>query len=64
MMVTTAAVLDLFKSTYGLERLKIGLCYISMDTGSLISALTIGHLVDWNFRRHAARLNVVINKGK
>jgi multidrug resistance protein len=64
MMVTTAAVPDLFKAAYGLEELKIGLCYISMGTGSLISALTMGHLVDWNFRRHAARLNIVINKGK
>lgn len=64
MMVTTASVPDLFKAAYGLDELKIGLCYISMGTGSLISALTMGHLVDWNFRRHAARLNIVINKGK
>jgi multidrug resistance protein len=44
MMVTTAAVPDLFKAAYGLEELKIGLCYISMGTGSLISALTMGRL--------------------
>jgi multidrug resistance protein len=64
MMVTTSAVPDLFKAAYGLNELKIGLCYISMGTGSLISALTMGHLVDWNFQRHAARLDIVINKGK
>lgn len=64
MMVTTAAVPDLFRAAYGLDELKIGLCYISMGTGSLISALTMGHIVDWNFHRHAARLNIIINKGK
>ncbi|KAF2705054.1 MFS general substrate transporter [Pleomassaria siparia CBS 279.74] len=64
MMVTTASIPDLFKVAYGLNELKIGLCYISMGTGSLVSALTMGHLVDWNFRRHAAVIGITINKGK
>jgi multidrug resistance protein len=64
MMVVTAALPNLFLETYGLDELKVGLCYISMGTGCLISSLTTGHLVDWNFRRHARRLNMVILKGK
>ncbi|KAH7109476.1 major facilitator superfamily domain-containing protein [Dendryphion nanum] len=64
MMMITAAMPDLFKTHYGLDELKVGLCYISMGTGSLISALTMGPLVDWNFRRHAARLNMSISTGK
>jgi hypothetical protein len=32
--------------------------------GSLLSSLTMGHVVDWNFRRHAARLNMPMSKGK
>ncbi|KAF2109371.1 major facilitator superfamily domain-containing protein [Lophiotrema nucula] len=64
MMVTTAAMPALFKSAYALNELKVGLCYISMGTGSLISALTMGHVVDWNFRRHARRLNIPITPGK
>ncbi|KAF2464392.1 MFS general substrate transporter [Lindgomyces ingoldianus] len=64
MMTTTAAVPELFKSAYGLDELRVGLCYIALGTGSLISALTMGHVVDWNFRRHAKRLQMPIAKGK
>ncbi|KAF2731266.1 MFS general substrate transporter [Polyplosphaeria fusca] len=64
MMITTAAMPDLFKSAYQLDELKIGLCYIAMGTGSLISALTMGHVVDWNFRRLAKKYNLPIVKGK
>ena len=50
MMVATASLPDLFKKTYGLNELEIGLCYIALGMGSLTSALTMGHVVDWNFR--------------
>lgn len=64
MMVTSVAVPDLFKDAYGLDELKIGLCYIAIGTGCLVSSLTMGHVVDWNFRRHAALLNMPITRGK
>ncbi|KAF2682328.1 MFS general substrate transporter [Lentithecium fluviatile CBS 122367] len=64
MMVVSAALPDLFLDAYGLDELKIGLCYISIGTGCLISSLTTGHIVDWNFRRHARHLNMPIVKGK
>lgn len=64
MMVTTASIPDLYQAAYGLDTLDIGLCFITMGFGSLTSALTMGHLVDWNFRRHAQRLGVTITKGK
>lgn len=35
-----------------------------MGFGSLSSALTTGHIVDWNFRRHARLRNLVISKNK
>ncbi|KAK5722811.1 hypothetical protein LTR15_006044 [Elasticomyces elasticus] len=54
----------LYEDIYGLNTLNIGLCYIAMGMGSLTSALTTGHIVDWNFRRHAQRLGMVITKGK
>ena len=50
MMVVTAAVPDLYKRTYDLNELQIGLCYIALGMGSMLSALTMGHVVDWNFR--------------
>lgn len=64
MMVATAVIPDLFSSIYNLNTLDVGLCYISMGAGSLTSALTMGHLVDWNFQRHARKLKVPITKGK
>lgn len=64
MMVVSAALPDLFKEAYDLDELKIGLCYIAVGTGCLVSSLTMGHVVDWNFRRHAALNNLTIIKGK
>ncbi|KAH6638424.1 major facilitator superfamily domain-containing protein [Boeremia exigua] len=64
MMITTSSIPDLFKTAYNLNELDIGLCYIASGIGSLISSLSMGHVVDWNFRRHAARLNMPISKGK
>lgn len=55
---------DLFYQAYGLNELHIGLCYISNGVGSLISSLTMGHVVDWNFRRHAKAVGMTITKGK
>ncbi|KAJ4330393.1 hypothetical protein N0V87_010027 [Didymella glomerata] len=64
MMMTTTSIPTLFKEAYGLNELDVGLCYIANGIGSLVSSLTMGHVVDWNFRRHAKRLNMPISKGK
>ncbi|KXL50346.1 hypothetical protein M433DRAFT_74480 [Acidomyces richmondensis BFW] len=64
MMIVTASVPTLYKEIYNLNELQIGLCYMPLGIGSLTSALTMGHVVDWNFRRHARRLGIVIAKGK
>ncbi|KXS99593.1 hypothetical protein AC578_2223 [Pseudocercospora eumusae] len=62
MMVVTASIPTLYESVYHLNTLYTGLCYISMGMGSLASTLTMGHVVDWNFRRHARKLNLQISK--
>ena len=64
MMVCTSAVPDLYLQAYGFNELQVGLCYIALGMGSLASTLTMGHVVDWNFRRTAKRLDMVITKGK
>ncbi|KAH9835065.1 putative transporter AQR1 [Teratosphaeria destructans] len=64
MMMTTGAIPTLYSEQYGLDVLDTGLCYISMGVGSLVSTLTMGHVTDWNFRRHAARLGFAITKGR
>lgn len=50
MMVVTASVPDLYQRTYHLNELHVGLCYIALGMGSMTSTLTMGHVVDWNFR--------------
>ncbi|KAF7185818.1 MFS transporter M6 [Pseudocercospora fuligena] len=62
MMVVTASIPTLYESLYHLNTLYTGLCYISMGMGSLASTLTTGHVVDWNFRRHARKLGLQISK--
>ncbi|KAF2765468.1 MFS general substrate transporter [Teratosphaeria nubilosa] len=64
MMMTTGAIPTLYSEQYGLSVLETGLCYISMGVGSLVSTLTMGHVTDWNFRRHAARLGFAIKRGR
>jgi MFS family permease len=59
-----SAIPFLFTRAYALTSLQIGLCYIPQGLGSLVSSLTAGHVVDWNFRRHAARTNITITPGR
>jgi multidrug resistance protein len=64
MMVTVTSIPDLFTKAYNLSELHLGLCFIANGIGSLISSLSMGHVVDWNFRRHAKAMGMVITKGK
>ncbi|KAJ9640607.1 hypothetical protein H2204_003236 [Knufia peltigerae] len=49
---------------YGLNALKIGLCYLPIGVGSLTSRWTLGILLDRNFKRVAAVEGVAIVKNK
>lgn len=49
---------------YGFDELQIGLCYIPVGIGAMLSALLQGRLIDWNFKRHAKRLGMPITKGR
>jgi MFS family permease len=64
MMVTVSAIPDLYRQAYQLNELHVGLCYIANGMGSLLASLSMGHVVDWNFRRHAKRVGMTITKGK
>ena len=43
---------------------QISLIFLPFGVGSLISAFTTGRIIDWNFRRHARRLGVPVEKGR
>lgn len=50
-MVVATALPYMLKTFYGYNELTVGLCFIPLGTGSLLSAIIMGRVVDWNFRR-------------
>ncbi|KAH8816098.1 major facilitator superfamily domain-containing protein [Xylogone sp. PMI_703] len=52
------------QKNFNYNSLQIGLCYIPFGFGGMVSSFTVGRAVDWNFRRHAQRLNIPITKGR
>lgn len=53
-----------FSSVYGFDELQVGLVFLSIGGGSIISAFTTGKLIDWNYKRHAKRLGFPITKNR
>ena len=49
---------------FGFNSVQVGLCYLPIFIGGICSRSTAGWLLDWNFRRHAARLGVEISKNR
>lgn len=55
-MTVLSSITEVYSSQYGLSILQIGLCYITLGTGSILAAFVTGRLLDWNYRRGAAKL--------
>ncbi|KAL4788165.1 major facilitator superfamily domain-containing protein [Aspergillus varians] len=53
---------SLFFEIYGYNTLQIGLCLLPLGIGGSLSAILTGHLLNHNYRRHAAALNLPINR--
>ncbi|KAJ5096681.1 major facilitator superfamily transporter [Penicillium angulare] len=49
-------------STYSYNSIQVGLCYIPIGAGPLLIRPFVGRIMDANFRRHARRLGVKIDK--
>ncbi|CAK7210818.1 hypothetical protein SCUCBS95973_000918 [Sporothrix curviconia] len=49
---------------YGYNDLIIGLMYIPMAAGSALAAFVMGPLMNWNYRRHARRLGLPVDKAR
>ncbi|KAF2213501.1 hypothetical protein CERZMDRAFT_66981 [Cercospora zeae-maydis SCOH1-5] len=60
----STGVSDVFSKVYGFDELHISLIFISIGGGSIVAAFSTGFLVDWNYRRHAKRLNFPIVKNR
>ena len=53
-----------FTTNYGFDQIKVGLMFIPIGGGSIISALTVGRLADGNYRRWAKKLNMPVVKNR
>ncbi|KAL5338155.1 major facilitator superfamily domain-containing protein [Aspergillus crustosus] len=54
----SASIPSIFSDLYGLDDLQIGLCYIPFGLGATVASIATGKVMDWNYRRHAKRLNI------
>ncbi|KAK2046113.1 major facilitator superfamily transporter [Colletotrichum somersetense] len=60
----TASLPTQLKDIYGLNSLKVGLMYLPLAGGSITSALIVGPLTDWNYRRHCRRLDLPYERSR
>lgn len=49
---------------FGYDSVIIGLCYLPIGVGSICSRWANGFLLDFNLRRHASKMGIVIDKHK
>jgi len=47
---------------YHFDELQLGLCYLPLGLGCTISTVGNGYIVDWNYRRTAKKLGIVIDR--
>ncbi|EGE05402.1 MFS transporter [Trichophyton equinum CBS 127.97] len=60
--VMLTSVPSLFKEIYGLNEFQVGLCYLPSAAGGIASSFSIGHLLDWKFRRIATSLGLPVDR--
>jgi MFS family permease len=63
-MIISAALPSMLASSYGYDTLKVGLCYLPLGAGSMTASITMGYLLDWNFRRHAKLAGIAISHSR
>ncbi|KAF4126698.1 Sugar (and other) transporter [Geosmithia morbida] len=52
----------LFHAIYGYNDLESGLCYLPFGFGACIAVIGQGYVLDWNYRRLASKLGIVISR--
>ncbi|KAK9453578.1 citrate synthase [Dipodascopsis uninucleata] len=59
--ITTSAS-QLYSTLYGYSDIKVSLLFLPIGGGGIISTFTTGRILDWNFRRHAQKIGLIIDK--
>ena len=49
-----------YSAIYGFNDIQVSLMFIPIGAGGVASALVTGRIIDWNFKRHARRLQIPI----
>jgi len=55
---------SLLATVYGLTTFQVGLCYLPLGIGALISSVVLSRLVDWNYRRIATKYSYPITRNR
>lgn len=55
-MTVLSSITEIYSTQYNLNMLQIGLCYITLGTGSIVASVTTGRMLDWNYRRMGTKL--------
>lgn len=50
-MTVLSSITEVYTAQYHLNMLEIGLCYITLGTGSIVASVVTGRLLDWNYQR-------------
>lgn len=53
-----------FSKRYGFDDLQVSLIYLPLAVGSTVSAFTTGRLIDRNYRRHAKKLGMTVDRNR
>ncbi|ORY59744.1 major facilitator superfamily domain-containing protein [Pseudomassariella vexata] len=61
-MIVTATMSSQFKDIYHYNDLQLGLCYLPMGIACMISSVTQGFILDWNYRRIAKKIGFKIDR--
>jgi multidrug resistance protein len=60
----SAALPTQFTEIYGFNSLEIGLMFLPMAAGSVIAVAVVGKAINWNYRRHAKKLGLTVDKSR
>ena len=60
----SAALPSQFTEIYGFNSLEIGLIFLPMAAGSVVAVAVAGKAINWNYRRHAKKLGLTVDKGQ
>ncbi|PSK54127.1 Quinidine resistance protein 1 [Elsinoe australis] len=59
---TLATTPYLFAEIYDFNDLEVGLCFLPLGVGAILAPIINGNILDWNFRRTAKKLGLVVDR--